>query len=842
MKTNFFKLALALVLIAPAAAIAESGCGATIAGGIQCQPEQKQSMTNVVEVDVTTCICANACLKTPPGHYYLDDPVNKTKQANENEVTLPVVLAWDHIALWQLENGQYHWEWDGRQGNQAATSKAYGARSYLLEIENKNGELNDDESKGGIFRRILTTNEFNARDLYYPCFYNSDKTIRWRVRPCCKENGSYCQPEENATWWTFRTSPAPEPINFDDPDWNGPAGAKNISYKNLRLDWCHAQVSKEKQPYNENEPYSLSYQMRVYTNENQLVLTGAQIPAKFSDLANWLKKDTPALKNPLACHYLEKQTNNTCKADVVNPIKAKTPRNVKCLANNPAIDCYWWSHLQLPNTDRALFTKNNTYYWQLRRCFNNTNAGDENCNTQSDKYWGQLWTFTDKNETVPAPALLSPGNDNNYADSQTANLTEMPGRLQWQAPNGANSYGYDIQKISGGAGASLVNGERRVTTSQVLFAKGNANNSKSEEQNIELELDTAYKWRAKSCWPAIPVGEVCNEPWSDWWYFRTTGRAPKTTSMQPANNAKDLAMLVDLQWESVPGAKSYILDFNGQKITTGNNQHTLDYPAIDQKQSYKWKVQTCADANATLCGPAGPEFTFTTAALGASKTPANASSTLDNSQIAYNLSWQPVAGAHYYKVALEYKEVSEKETNKDCAPGPKVEKIVKDTSIMVDNDINQMFCLGKYQWSVLACLDAQCKDAGATPEIWSFDFVAGGQEIKKGQAVMAVCGMTNDNPNTEWDDREKCGAKHLLLNAMQIINLFLFQMSFWLLPILGLATAGIFFTNFSTPDLKQKVISWWKLIGIGYGLLFFAWLIVGVFLSLFGYSGTWWQI
>lgn len=804
-------------------------CGISFKEGeheISCKAWERGSQVKVETIDVGTCICANECLTVPKNHYYYNDPINKTKQADENEITLPVVLAWDNIDGWQNEDGAYIWHFATLGNKKDITSKLFGARSYLLEIENKNGEINDSQSTGDIFRQILTTNEFNATEKFYPCFYNSDTTIKWRVRPCCNEDGSNCLPEDKAEWWTFKTSPAPEPINIGDPDWNGPDGKTGVSFNGLKLDWCHAKVSPEKQPYNNNLGAATSYQLRVYTNENELVLTGAQIPARFSDLAAWLKKDAPALPNPLACHYLEKQTNNTCKPDVINSPDPLAPRN-------------WWSHKDMASQDRALFTKNATYSWQLRRCFNNTSAGDEHCNSSSDKYWGQIWKFTAKNETIDAPALLSPPNDPDYNNSRVAALAELPGKLLWQAPNGANSFAYDIQKIGA---SSLVGGEQRTTKSQIVFSQTNAANPNSDAQGIELELDTAYQWRVKSCWPAIPVGSVCNEPWSQWWYFRTTGRAPKDETMFPADNSQELAMPVDLRWETVPGAKSYLLDFNGEKIVVQNNQYAADYPKINQNQAYKWSVQTCADTNGQLCGVASPEFTFSTAELKTSAAPTYPVDAIDNSQLIYNFSWEPVAGAHYYKFALNYTEKSDKETNKKCETGAKVEKTVKESSAAVNNNLDQLYCLGKYEWSVLACLDQQCQDAGAAPATWSFDFIAGGKEIKKGEAILAVCGLTNDNPNTEWDDREQCGIKHFLLGIMQILNLLLFRAAFILLPLLVLATGGLFYTSFGTPEIKQKVISWWKIIGIGYALLFFAWTIVGIFTSLFGYSGVWWSI
>jgi len=233
---------------------------------------------------------------------------------------------------------------------------------------------------------------------------------------------------------------------------------------------------------------------------------------------------------------------------------------------------------------------------------------------------------------------------------------------------------------------------------------------------------------------------------------------------------------------------------------------------------------------------------FMTGYLGASKNPISPKDTINNSQLIYNFSWEPVAGAHYYKFTLNYQEKSDKETNADCATGIKVEKTVSENSTAINKDVSQLYCLGKYEWNVLACLDRECKDKGAAGTTWNFDFITGGQEIKKGAAVLAVCGLTNDNPNTAWDDREACGVKHFLLGTMQIINLFLFKMSFWLLPILVLITGGLFYTQLGTPELKQKLISWWKIIGAGYALLFFAWLITGILLAAFGYHGVWWSV
>jgi hypothetical protein len=821
------------------------GCGITISEStsgedLACKPWQAGSQAPLGAASVASCMCMPECLVMPPNHYYYDDPVAKHKQTNTSGITLPVVLAWDNVEAWKAEDGKVKWAWPGvGGGNLELKSKYFGAQSYLLEIDNSKNQLNDPGSNGGIFRQILKTTEFNSAEApAFPCFFNSDTTIKWRVRPCCKEDGSYCMPEENAGWWTFTTSSAPEPDWPRDPDWAGTNDAKNVSFKDIKLKWCHAAVSENKRPYNEKKEYALSYQMRVYSNENKIVLTGAQIPEKFANLARWLQKDVPTLVNPMACNYLEKQQNNTCKPEVINPIQANVMRNTDG-------HFYYWSHKENPNSDRALFTKNLTYFWQLRRCFNNQNAGDDSCAVNSEKGWGQLWKFTTKDETIDAPVAMAPENDLSYANSQNAKLAALPGRLQWSVPNGANSFAYDIQKITGNNSTSLISGERRTTASQLSFTKGTSNDE-SETQGIELELDTPYKWRAKSCWSSIPVGDVCDSAWSPWYYFRTTGRAPKTDSLKPMDAANNIAMPVNLQWEAVPGAKSYIVTLDDKEITVPTNQYSLDYPKIDQSKAYRWKVQTCADAASSQCGAESPTLSFMTAALGASANPINPAGTIKNTPLIYTFSWDPVPGAHYYKLLLNYTKKSDKETNGKCSDNPsenkKFDKIVETNSVAVKRSLDQLYCLGEYSWSVRACLDEACTNIGAEPTVWKFDFIAGGKEIKPGETILAVCGLDNDNPNTAWDDREECGIKHTLMTVEQTINLVLFKISMILLPLLVLATGAMFYTQFGGAELKQKVISWWKIIGIGYFLLFFAWILVGIILTLFGYHGVWWQI
>ena len=174
--------------------------------------------------------------------------------------------------------------------------------------------------------------------------------------------------------------------------------------------------------------------------------------------------------------------------------------------------------------------------------------------------------------------------------------------------------------------------------------------------------------------------------------------------------------------------------------------------------------------------------------------------------------------------------------------GNKVEKIVSSNSTIVDKDINQLYCFGKYNWTVLACLDSGCKDAGATPLNWQFTFASSGPETKKGATPLAVCGLSSDNPDTSWDEREACQLKHLLILVEQLINFIIFKLALFILPILGLITGVIFYLSLGGMETLGMVKKMWKAVGIGYALLLFAWIIVGVLMTIAGYHGVWWKI
>jgi hypothetical protein len=70
--------------------------------------------------------------------------------------------------------------------------------------------------------------------------------------------------------------------------------------------------------------------------------------------------------------------------------------------------------------------------------------------------------------------------------------------------------------------------------------------------------------------------------------------------------------------------------------------------------------------------------------------------------------------------------------------------------------------------------------------------------------------------------------------------------------LLVIITGVIYYFSVFSPEILGEwatianVRSIWKYAGIGYGIIFFAWLIINLFLAIIGYKfqifGHWWEI
>jgi uncharacterized membrane protein required for colicin V production len=63
-----------------------------------------------------------------------------------------------------------------------------------------------------------------------------------------------------------------------------------------------------------------------------------------------------------------------------------------------------------------------------------------------------------------------------------------------------------------------------------------------------------------------------------------------------------------------------------------------------------------------------------------------------------------------------------------------------------------------------------------------------------------------------------------------------------ILPILALITGGFFYLGKEGPNTVKYIKDAWIRIGIGYAILFMAWLLVSWIMAAAGFEGDWWKI
>lgn len=877
------------------------------------------------------CSCQKACLQkqTTPG-YYSTPSANSAYKQQEARVTLPALLTWsdpnkrsgikksvtassDNIIFTDLPGYG-----EGTQENNPTCSSSTpvpvppsGSQSYLVDFlvnftdtedakkpENKlirfdpkeppdptitksstgkepiPGLGPDSTGKSArpaqILQFVTTKPEFNTRDNGWPCMLNSASKIYWRVRPCCNKDGTGCMPEDNAEWWHFNTSTAPEPIGvYDDknyktaspdPDWAGPNALKNVDFCTAGLKWCSAKIEPAKKPYNGTQQINqaLSYRLMVAYNEK------SKLSALVSDLLNSISGEknnqmpSQSMLNTLGSisSYIKIPGTITGKKDechhlLIDPVtKACKPETVSPLGQSQIKPATEFSSSIYRNLNIDLFTKGLSYDWKLKRCFENPNAGMEFCKPEkeTDIGYSQTWSFeTIDNVKLLPPILVKPNNDKNGATPIGISPT-----IAWTPQCGANSFEYELYEEE----TSVV--KNRTKSTQITFVKTLPSPTTTSENNQEIKadikIDTLYKWHVRACWPseAIPnASQICDNDWSEFFYFRTTGRPPENLKAEGESSANIPA---NFSWDATPGAGSYLLrleETQSKKLisklispkNTRREAVQLTSDDLNPNKTYSWKVKTCADASGKEenCGKKWAEAKelFTTKTLEA---PSGATSPANNASpddLPGSLSWNPVRGAKAYKIEINYKNSGD--TNKDC---PKDSKISEGTSPKTSYKMPdlEVACLGTYEWTVASCITESCaKEEIGNPMIRKF-FIR--KESKNFKSGFLTCGLRDDDTSTKWDERKECQFEDLFKVANKILNFALFKLSFWLLPIMGLITGIIFYTQAGGPQTLKMVIKAWKAIGIGYALIFFAWFLTTWTLQAFGYSGTdlWFKI
>lgn len=461
-----------------------------------------------------------------------------------------------------------------------------------------------------------------------------------------------------------------------------------------------------------------------------------------------------------------------------------------------------------PRKSYDYFSKDNLYSWQVSVC------KDPFAKICTD--WSQEWRIMPKFALKP-PALGFPPDDPKGEKS-----VGFPLVLSWQSISGVVSVVWEIKGIGSGV----------YPLQEPIF------------DYPKLGLNTIYAWRVKPCWD--DKGTKCESFPTRYWYFKTTGGPPKENSLNPAG--PDVPIPVNLEWENVGGAKSFVLKIQGTgldltKILEPQEgekmRFSLDYPEIRQETQYTWQVKTCARAGGELCGNWSSLKQFTTFRL----PPPGEPSVKDNEEISFaqmpmTFSWQPALGAKYYQYTINYLSKSSEETG-ECPTGKVVEKTVSSP-----NDLVSLNCLGEYQLEVAGCLDADCQEIGEKSQGWNFTLT---QAAPAGAGGLVPCGRNFDNPDTPWNEREPCQIRHLFLSIKILID-FLFQTLIPIILVLLILATGIisYVGGLEGSELGLRIKSIWKSVGWGLLIIFFAWLIVTILLPILGFKtgifGPWWKI
>ncbi len=556
-----------------------------------------------------------------------------------------------------------------------------------------------------------------------------------------------------------------------------------------------------------------------------------------------------------ACHYLQRNSDGSCAKPESLSFSPYTDQLISDATFKP-----FFSAAENTSQDRNLFTGSKgadlKYSWQIKPCFNVSGGAEDSsfphCDSNIDEDFGQKWQLIGKamdSSTLKPPAPISPAKNENWGDDN--NLIGLNNTFNWTAPCGANSFLYDIQDENGESifrtgdcQESYKNDAgRRFNKAQITIAiTDKAPTQGKNPESVELKINTKYKWRVKSCWPSIPVGninEICGGKWSEWQNFITTGRPPKNDSLQIANDDAPSATFI---WESVPANGSFnvrIFNAAGKEVGIENpnpqptNSYTFNYKVA--KETYRWQVQTCADKNGTVCGPWSNFGTYLTKDF---TKPTNLSPSGDISRIPSGLTWS--SNAKYFLVTAKV-ESGEKSTS--CDPdwfnNEYKEKIVSATSMAIRTaDKNgSPYCAGNYSFVVQPCFDDKCASKGYVYAEQFFSIANKGQS-----SGLMVCGLAADDPNTQYNEKEPCEIKHLVLGTKVIIDFVVFKLAFILLPVMAMITGGMFYLSHDKANLIPTIKDGWKKIGIGYGILFFAWIIVSVLMNLVGYKELWNQI
>lgn len=621
--------------------------------------------------------------------------------------------------------------------------------------------------EGNPFSVNLKGNRFSAEN----CLLKPSAAYNWSAQACCNWDGTNCGPIAS---WSMSTSDKTEQLRQGTEA--GTSSDPEIIYKleDANLRWCEMRFEETLTIGGQEETIYLPpdrYEVVVEQYLPQFQLWGFNL-------------------------FSEYKTHPLVEAMGGSIFRIATPP-----ARTPPI------HVR--NEDFLLFTKSDyaNYRWKVRACIGEDD--DARCND----YTPERFVKVSDEVIIDAPNLLSPSDD-----PQGNNAIAWPVNFRWSASLGANSYFFELYEegnpdpILDEIVESTPDESGQITRiHQVTLPK----------EDLDLKLDTLYRWRVKSCWDTEAHPDFCEDEWSER-SFKTTGRPPALEN--PETDAENVLIPLQLSWERVPGARSYLLDFNGREAVVTNNRANVGYPVLEQDTFYTWSVKTCNDVNGETCGERSETRLFRTLAL---EEPQN----LEPTEVDYfsdqhnriDLSWDEVLGANYYNLSIS------------CEDSVVFSEITSETERSTP-----LNCVGDNYWTVRACIDEDCNDTGDVSE--------GHFILHEGTMTgtgFVPCGLSYNNPDTPWNERESCRFSHLFVMLKVILDFLFWNLMPLILVVMVVVSGLIFYLSLGDPNVIVRIKAIWSSVGKGLLIMFFGWTAISIIMAIMGYTGIfgpWWQV
>jgi hypothetical protein len=221
------------------------------------------------------------------------------------------------------------------------------------------------------------------------------------------------------------------------------------------------------------------------------------------------------------------------------------------------------------------------------------------------------------------------------------------------------------------------------------------------------------------------------------------------------------------------------------------------------------------------------------------------------------LQWKPVPGAKGYRVRIG-KPADELTLINSAYAQTYLEDKITDDDLLFEDIITETSLLytfpepGNYMWTVQACLTENCKAKsggddsivkGKISDIYYIEII---NPILSNYKGVVPCGrdinIFDENPNL--DSRDNCRIGHLFVMVGLIIEEILIKIIVpYSLVLLLLYTGYLYYTALGNPQTMKRVFSLWNNALKGYLLIFLAWTIIGLGLTMVGYQfGIWWEI